>query len=198
MIRITAVLAALGILIGAAAADAQQPWAVELRVGADVPTQNLGDADLGTGIGLDGTVRYSFLPHLAVYAGWDWIHFNPDNGFAAADLDVEETGYVFGLRFEHPFSGEVAAGAGPSWWVRAGGTYSHLEIEDAEGEIVADSDHGLGFEAGAGLAFDIGGRWSLTPGARYHSLSRELELEAGTADVDLQYIALEIGLAWRF
>jgi hypothetical protein len=48
------------------------------------------------------------------------------------------------------------------------------------------------------LAFDVGGRWSLTPGLRYRSISRDLDIGSVTTTVDLQYIALEFGVALRF
>ena len=48
----------------------------------------------------------------------------------------EETGYAFGLRFEQPFEG---ADPGPAMLIRAGGTYKHIEVEGADGELAADS-----------------------------------------------------------
>ena len=45
---------------------------IEASGGAAFTTQKFGDADLGTGVGLELIGRYRFMPHLAVYAGWDW------------------------------------------------------------------------------------------------------------------------------
>lgn len=194
MTKLIMAAVALGVFMAPSPAVAQQRFAFELRGGAALPTQDIGSDDLETGFGFEGTLRYRFLPHFGVYAGWDWMHFNPETSFAGADIDFEETGYAFGVRFEHPF-GEGAPLAG---WIRAGGTYDHLELEDAAGDIIADSGHGLGFEAGAGVVLDVGDRLSLTPGVRYRALSRDVEIGTATTEVDLRYVALEVGLVVHF
>lgn len=192
MIDRTTLALAATLALATIPAAGQERLALELRGGVDVPTAEIDGDELGTGFGFDATLRYRFMPHLAAYAGWDWIRFSPDDSFAGADLDFEETGYVFGLRFEHPFT----ASSPLSFWARAGGTYDHLEIENADGDVIADSEHGLGWEAAAGLAIPVTPRLSLTPGARYRSLDRDVELPGGTSEVELRYVALEIGLAW--
>lgn len=191
----TLLIAGLAMVIAASPAEAQdRRWGVEVRGGAAFPMQDIGTDELGRGVALDGTFSYRFTPQVGAYAGWGWAHFNPETSFAGPDIDFEETGYVFGLRFEQPFSED-----GPvSGWLRVGGTVVHLELEDAEGDIVADSGHGLGFEAAAGLGFALSERWSLTPGLRYSFLSRDLEIGATTTNIDLEYLAVDIGLAWSF
>jgi opacity protein-like surface antigen len=187
-------LAALGLALATSSAAAQERLAVELRGGADIPTQEISGEELGTGFGFDATLRYRFMPHLAAYAGWDWIRFSPDASFAGADMDIEETGYVFGLRFEHPITGD----SGLAGWIRGGGTYDHLELENADGDIIADSGHGLGWEAAAGLAIPVTPRLSVTPGVRYRALDRDVEIGAATTEVELRYIAVELGFALGF
>lgn len=194
-IRLLGAVTAASIAFVAVPTAAQERFAVELRGGIDAPTREIGTDELGAGFGFDATVRYSFMPHLAAYAGWDWIHFNPATSFAGADMDFEETGYAFGLRFEHPFKGESG---GLAYWLRGGATYDHLEIENQDGDMVADSGHGWGWEAAAGVAFDVSPRLSLTPGLRYRALSRDVEIGTTTTEVDLQYVAAEMGLALRF
>lgn len=195
----TAVATALAVvLVTATEAAGQQRWAFELRTGAQVSTRDVEEDELGTGFGLDGTLRYRFSSHLGGYAGWDWVRFGPDDSFAGQNTDLEETGYALGLRWEHPFEGEDPAAEGLAYWLRAGGIYDHVEVEDADGEIIADSGHGLGWEAGLGLAYWITETWSLTPGVRYRSLSREIEIGPATTTVDLQYIGFEIGVARAF
>ena len=186
--------AALGLALATSSVAAQERFTVELRGGLDTPTQEVGAQELETGFGFDATLRYRFMPHFSAYAGWDWIRFSPDASFAGAGMDIEETGYVFGLRFEHPFTGD----SGLSGWVRAGGTYDHLEIESSDGDIIADSGHGLGWEAAAGFAIPITPRLSVTPGVRYRALDREVEVGATTTDVELRYFAFELGLALGF
>lgn len=198
MNRFFASLTAVGILFAATELGAQERWGFELRVNGNVPTQEIEGRDLGAGFGFDGTLRYRFLTHLGAYAGWDWIRYSPDDSFAGADTDFEETGYVFGLRFEHPLSAEGPGGEGWAWWARAGATVDHIEIEDSGGELIADSGHGLGWEAGAGLAYGFGSAWSFTPGVRYRSLTRDVEIGAVSTDVELRYLAFEVGIARLF
>lgn len=184
------------LLIASVPCAAQQRWAFEGRAGAAFPTGDPGADELSTGVAFDGTVRYRFMPHLAAYVGWDWIHFLADESFAGSDIDFEETGYALGLRFEHPFSGE--SNSGPAFWIRGGATYDHIELENDDGDSVADSGHGFGWEAGAGLAFDVGTRWSVTPGVRYRALTRDVEVGAASAEVELRYLTAGVGVAIRF
>lgn len=176
-----------------APADAQSPWSLDVRAGAAFPTADLGASELDTGFGFEGTVAYRFQRHLAAYGGWGYHSFGTGD---ATDTDVDETGYAFGLRFEHPFAGET--GSGPAFRLRAGGTYNHIEVEDADGDLVADSGHGLGWEAGAGVTFPVGESVRVSPGVRYRSLSRDLTISDVTTDVDLQYVAVEVGVTWTF
>lgn len=187
----------LALLTAPAVASAQQRWTLALQGGPAFPTESLGNADLNTGFGFEGTVSYRFMPHFAAYAGWDWHRFtidNPASSFAAPGTDVEETGYAFGVRFEHPIGGERS----PLVVIRAGGTLNHIEIEDESGEQIADSGHGLGWEVGAGLGFALGTRWRLVPGARYRSLSRDLTIDNATTPVTLSYVTTEVGMHFSF
>ncbi|HEX6064676.1 MAG TPA: hypothetical protein VFZ04_10680, partial [Longimicrobiales bacterium] len=64
-----AVIAAAGV----SAAQAQSPVTLELRGGPAFPTADFGSATLNTGAGAGATIRYAFMPHTGVYAGWDWF-----------------------------------------------------------------------------------------------------------------------------
>ena len=189
-------VAITSVFVAASPVLAQQPWAVEVRGGVAFPTADLGEDELDTGLGFEGTIRYDFMPHLAAYAGWDWMHFGADDAGGVTDVDVESTGYALGLRFEHPFSGET--GYGLAYWARAGVLIDHIEIEDQDGNLIADTGHGLGWEVGAGVAIGVGDRGSFTPGVRFRSLSRDLEFDGGEVPVDLRYMTAELGFAWRF
>jgi len=192
MRRLTSVVVTLALLPGAGVARAQGRWSLEASAGAAFATQKLGEADLGTGVGLDLIGRYRFMPHLSAYAGWDWHHFPSDDPVAGGDADFEDTGYTFGMRFEHPFAGKT------SYWLRLGGTAKHIEVENGEGDIISDTGHGLGWEAGAGMTIPIGTRTMLTPGVRYRALSRDLEVGSASTPVDLKYVNVGLGLAYRF
>ena len=126
--------------------QAQNRASFELRGHASFPTEDFNNTELQNGMGFEGMFDYRFLPHLSVYAGWGWNQFTTDA--AVNELDVEETGYLFGLQFNHPIGDGWL-----SYYVRAGGTYNHLEIEDTSGDILDDSGHGLGYRIG--LGFDI-------------------------------------------
>ena len=184
-------------LIGSALTSplsAQERWGVEFRLNGAIATQDADRDNRENGIGFEGNVQYRFLPHMAAYAGWDWTHFSAQEAIAGPDMDLEETGYAFGLRFEHPFR----EGSRTNWWVRGGGIYNHFELENEDGDIVSDSGHGLGWEAGAGLALVLGNGWSLTPGIRYRELSRDLTIEGTEVPVDVEALAFEVGVGYRF
>jgi hypothetical protein len=185
---------ALSIVMACAPVQAQEDrWAVEVRGGAAIPTQQVADDDFTTGVGFEATVSYRFMPHLGAYAGLDWMHFGPDVSFAGTGVDFEETGYALGLRFEHPLSGE----SGPTYWARGGATYDHLGLEDAEGNALGDSGHGFGWEAGAGFGL-VTGALRLVPGVRFRALSRDVTVNGTTMDVGLRYLAVELGASFAF
>jgi opacity protein-like surface antigen len=184
-------MVALGLLLFSfMTLQAQDRWSLEIRGGADYATQDLGDADLDIGIGFEGFVTYRFMPHLALYTGWGWNHFNADQSFAGADVDFEETGYTFGVQFVHPLGDSQL-----SYLVRAGGLFNHIEVEDQERDLLGDSEHSFGWQIGAGLVVPLGEHWSLTPSLRYRALSSDIEIDATTTAVDLNYFSIGIGIS---
>jgi hypothetical protein len=171
-----------------------QRLTLDLRGAVASPTSELAGADLNTGIGFGGTLAWRLQPHLHLYGGWDWVKFASDDAIAGQALDFEETGYTFGLRFEHP----LRAMSRTMYRLEAGGTYKHVEVEDENGDIIADTDHGLGYELGAGLLLPLGESWRLAPTLRYRALSRDYTVGVVTTSGDLRYVALEIGFSRRF
>lgn len=185
---------AIAMAFGASIAGAQGPFSVDLRIAGVTPTSKLAGTDLSTGLGAGATIAFRLQPHLHLYGGWDYIAFAPDQSFAGVDHDFEETGYTYGLRFEHPFG----AATGMLYRLEAGGTYKHVEIEDADGDIVADSEHSVGFEFGAGAVFNANSNWRFVPMLRYRSLSPDFTIGSVTTEGTLQYVGLELGLSRRF
>lgn len=181
---------ALALLAGAGTVQAQSPFTLELRGGPAFATEDLGVSSLKTGGGFEMSALWRFMPHTGAYLGWDWHRMVTDEPFLGEDFDVEDTGYAFGLRFGHPWTNSLGS------WVRAGGIYNHIELEDDEGDIVSDSGHELGWEAGAGLSVKLGTRFALTPGVRYRTFSTELDVGDTTVPVDLSYVTAEIGFTW--
>jgi hypothetical protein len=194
MTRVIVALAIAGNLLAAPVALSAQRVAVDLRTVGAVSTERLAGTELSVGGGFGATVAYFVRPHLAVYGGWDWLHFQADNSFAGADMGFGETGYTAGLRFEHP----IGRSEHPLFRIEGGGTYKHMEIENPAGDVVADSGHELGFEAGGGVVFAIGTAWRLTPTLRFRALTPAFEITGVTTRSDLRYVGIELGLSRRF
>ncbi len=182
-----------GMLFSTSTLMAQDRLSLELRGDAALATQELGDADLGLGLGVEAMLAYRFMPHLGVYGGWGWKQFSDENSFAGTDVDFEETGYTFGLQFIHPLGASSL-----NYLVRAGGVYNHIEAEDNEGSITADTGHGLGWQAEVGIDIPFNDYWSMRPSVRYRALSRDFDIEGVTTDVDLTYFSLGVGFARTF
>ena len=187
------ILLGLALMLSTSLVMAQDRLSFELRGDVAFATQEFGDADLSPGLGVEVMLAYRFMPHLGVYGGWGWKQFSDDNSFAGSDVDFEETGYTFGLQFIHPL------GESPiNYLVRAGGVYNHMETEDNEGDITGDTGHGLGWQAEVGIDTPLNDYWSLRPTVRYRALSRDINIEAVTTDVELNYISLGVGFARAF
>ncbi len=172
---------------------AQSRFNWELRTGVDFATQKLGDADLNTGFGFDGIIGYRFMPHLSAYTGWGWHKFRANNSFAGPDTDFEETGYTLGLQFSDRLGLSKY-----DYFVRAGGIYNHIEVENSSGDITADSGHGFGWQAEAGLAVSLGKRWQLIPSVRYRSLNRDIEIANTTMETNLAYFNTGVSILRSF
>jgi len=188
--------AASCLVLAASPAGAQEGFEVELKAGAAFPTEEIQGESLDAGLGAEATVAYWFVPELAAYGGWGWHRFASDQSFAGADTDIEETGYVYGLRFQYPFV--IGRSMSPRLRLHAGATYEHIEVENDDGDLIGDSDHGVGWEAGAGVAFPVSEAWRVTPYVRYRSLARDVTVGDLATDVDLRYVATEIAVSWSF
>lgn len=185
------VLAALA-LAGTASSAAAQRVSADFRLAVASPTEQVAGTDLETGLGMGAVISLSLMPRLHLYGGWDWLQF-PAKAVGGVDRDFEETGYTFGLRFEQPFRSE----AGVRLRAEAGGTLKHIEVEDDDGNLVADTGHDWGYELGAGLRVPFGMSWSLVPMFRYRSLGTEFS-GAVPSTADLRYVGFELGLSRHF
>lgn len=195
MNRVALTLSVLA-LCTAAAPDrlpAQERWGVEFRATGGVAAQEAGPDANEPVFGFGAAVEVRVMPHLALYGGWDWSHTRALEAVAGPDVDLEETGYSLGARFEHPLGGGSTRG-----WLRAGALYDHFEVEDADGDLIDDSGHGLGWELGAGVALGVADRWSLLPGVRFRSLGRTVDFGDGPVDLDVRAVTLEVGIRRSF
>jgi len=180
-------------VFSAFAQENEKRFAVELNGGFAVPMSEIDGEKLNPGFGFEGLFHYRFMPHVGAYAGWGWNQLNADNSFAGADTDFEETGYILGLQYQNNL-GKSPVG----WFVRGGGLYNHIETENSDGDIVNDSGHGFGWQAAAGIDVPLGKNWSLTPGVKFNSLSRDTEFESVTKQLDYKYLSFRVGIVKRF
>jgi opacity protein-like surface antigen len=175
------------------AQNSDKRFGFELNGGLSLATMKIDDSRLNPGFGFEGTLHYRFLPQFGVFAGWGWNRFGAEESFAGNDVCFEETGYVFGLNFKHPIGASKLA-----YYLRAGGLYNHIETESADGEIIHDTKHGFGYQLAGGLDIDLGKNWSLTPGLKFNSLSRDTEFKDSPKQIDYQYISFRIGIMKKF
>lgn len=175
------------------AQESEKRFGFEFSSGASIATQKIDNASLKSGFGFEGTFHYRFMPHFGVYAGWGWNRFDAEESFAGDDVCFEETGYVFGLNFKHPIGTSKLA-----YYVRAGALYNHVETENADGDIINNTGHGLGFQLAGGIDINLGKNWSLTPGLKFNSLSRDTEFEGTPKKLKYQYISARIGFTKKF
>lgn len=172
------------------AQNQQSRFSFEINSGPSIANRELGGADLNIGAGFEGIFHYRIMPHLSAHLGWGWNKFSADQSFAGSNMDFEETGYIFGLQFKHPFNSRST-----SWFVRASGLYNHIEIEDRDGEIIEDTGHGLGLQFAGGLDIPINQKWSFTPSLKLNSLSRDLDTGEMKKNLNLNYNSLRIGFS---
>lgn len=175
----------------AAQAEGVDRWAFDVRAGLGFATDDLGSLDLDTGIGFEATIHLHLYEHVWAYAGWDWFHFSSETA-SEGEIDAEDTGYALGLRWDHSSPGAV----GP--WIRAGVVIDHVELEDEDGDVVEDSGHTVGWEAGVGVSVPLSDVWWLTPGVRIRSFNPDLEVEGFGPFGDLTYVAVDVGISRRF
>lgn len=186
-------VAILAMAVSSFAQEKEKRFGFELSGGASFATRDLGGADLKFGFGGEGIFHYRFMPHTGVYAGWGYNTFSAEKLFLGTDIDVEETGYVFGLQYKHPI------GMSPiSYYVRAGALYNHIEIENEAGEITDDTGHGFGWQLASGVDVPLGRNWSLTPGIKFNSISGDIVKENTTTQLDLRYISVRVGILKKF
>lgn len=176
------------------AQEKEPRFGIELSGGPSVALKKLDGAKMKIGLGFEGTLHYRFYRHMGVYAGWGWNRFSSENSFVGKNADFEETGYVFGLQFKHSIGNSPI-----SYYVRAGGLWNHIEIENSEGDIINDTKHGLGYQMAGGIYIPIGKKWSINTGLKFNSLKRRgIEFTDHNKTLDLKYLSLRVGIAKMF
>jgi opacity protein-like surface antigen len=179
--------------MGCFAQEPEKRFGFELNTGASMATKKIGDAETNLGFGFEGTFQYRVVSNFGVYAGWGWNRFGAESSFAGDDVCFEETGYVFGLSYVKPIGSKNL-----SYYVKAGALYNHVETENSNGDIINDTGHGLGFQLAGGININLGSNWSLTPGLKFNTLSRDTDFEGTSRQLDYQYISARIGILKKF
>lgn len=190
MKNIKHVLVGVLLLLASNTLFSQNKWSAELRPNIDFPTSEIDNSDIKTGFGFEVAIGYRFMEHLGAYVGWGYNNFQIED----SDADFDETGYTFGFQFIHP----IGTSEKLSYLIRAGGIYNHIELEDEDGDLIDDSGHGLGWEVGAGLNYDLDSNWHLRPQISYRALSRDLKLGDSTTNVNINYVAVGVGIVKTF
>jgi hypothetical protein len=191
MKRFSICLAAIAVAGTVSSAPAQRVSA-DFRFALAAPSEQVAGTDLETGLGVGAVISLRLMPRLHLYGGWDWMQFPYEA--LGVDRDLQETGYTFGLRFEQ----SLRADAGVRFRAEAGGTLKHIEIEDDNGNLIADSGHDWGFELGTGIRVPFGTSWSAVPMLRYRSLGTEFRTGSIVTKADLRYFGFELGLSRHF
>lgn len=162
------------------------------RPAVNFPTQKLGEVELKKGGGFEATVSYRFIPSLGVYVGWGWNSFAQKGSADNSKVHFEETGYSLGLQFVQPLASESKL----NFILSAGAILNHIETENEEGDIIADSGHGWGWQADAGLSIPLNSRWQMIPSIRYHALPATTPSGGVDESIDLNYLSLGVGVSW--
>ncbi len=168
-------------------------FGVEVSGGPSLPTREIPAGKLKNGLGFDGILHYYLHQNTGLYAGWGWNKFTSGTSFAGDNDDFEETGYMFGLQFKHSIDGLRS-----SYYVRAGGLYNHIEIENESGSIIGDTGHGLGWQLAAGIDFPVAYKWSFTPVVKYNFLNRDIENEGIKTELAMHYLTVRVGIFRKF
>jgi hypothetical protein len=175
------------------AQDNEKRFGVELNSEVSFVASDIAGASLNTGLGFETILQYRFMPFTSVYGGWGYSHFNAGNSFAGPDTDFEQTGYILGLQYKRPIGNSPV-----SYFVRAGALYCHIETENNDGVIISDTGHGIGWQVAGGIEVSLGKDWSLAPGLKFNTLSRDIDFEGANYQADLRYVSARIGIIKRF
>lgn len=173
--------------------SAQERLGVEVRVNASFPTTDIGDASLNVGPGSEVIVDYQLVSNLGVFIGRGWNRFSADATATVGKMDYDETGYIFGVQYNRQL------GEGPlGLYLRAGGIYNQVDINNEDGDSAFTTDNGLGCRIGVGLNINLGGGWQINPGVKYQALNSDYEMESNPFSANYNYFAVGVGVAKRF
>jgi hypothetical protein len=170
--------ALLSLLTLALAAQGEDKRAgFEVNGGLSLSTSAPGENITNVGAGGEALLHYRLTKHFGIYGGWGYNAFRNDYEPAGHSCDFEETGYILGLQYKRKMEFSNS-----SVFVRAGYQYKHIEIEDPSGELLFDTTHGPGWQAGCGIDLPLAEKWSLLSEVKFNALPQR---EGHTPDAPL-------------
>lgn len=170
-----------------------QRFSAEFRPGLNFPTTNLMEENLETGFGFEVKAGYNIMPHLKGFAGWGWNRFETESIPMEEPAELIERGFIFGMELTLPITE-----APVTYFLGVSAVLEEFKLEIEEMGLSARSNFGLGWQLNAGVEIHLDEQWSLRPDLRYRSLSNDLNIDGTTTEVDLNYIALGVGIRRRF
>lgn len=183
----------LGILFFSGVGFSQNRWEAQFRPGLNFATEDFAGSSIKPGYGFEIIAAYHIFPQLGIYAGWGWQEFRTEEAFGMENPDLQERGYSFGLQLKYP-----SRNPNLLYFFQAGAVYNRLKVDNLSGELIGDTGHVFGWQAGAGIEVGIGGDVSLRPSLRYRTVGRKLEVGNWVHNAHLSYISIGVGLLKSF
>lgn len=184
----------LATVLQPAIASPEHPWLMELHTGLVGSSESISDADIDVGFEFGGSVSYHFIGNrIGPYLAWSVNAFDADSD-AFPDLEVVVYRRLsLGISYQ-----DLNAEGSQGFYVRAGVTSGEIRLEDDDDNHLADTDSGTGWEAMAGLTFNIKNNWGLRTGITYSSLTENLEDVSGDSNADIDAFSVNIGWSVAF
>jgi hypothetical protein len=167
--------------------------AFEINGGIALSASLPGDVISNVGAGAEALFHYRVTKHLGLYGGWGYNAFRGEYEPAGNRCDFEETGYIIGLQYKRPLEFTNV-----SFFVRGAFQYKHIEIEDPSGELLFDTTHGPGGQAGFGLDLPLSEKWSIVPELKFSTLLSKADIATAEQIPDRNYFSARIGILKRF
>jgi len=181
------------IAMSSSAQEEQTKIGFELNGGFSLPNGKINGTTVYPGVGFEALVHYRISADFNLFGGWGLNSLPSTSSFAGDDIVFEETGYVFGLQYSRQF-----ANSSLGYFIRGGALINHIELENTSGDIIADSQHGLGTQIAAGFIIPLRSNWSINPGLKFSSLTRDIEIEGVTHQVKDDYTSVRVGIIKMF
>ena len=185
-----AIVAVITLILTFNPLNAQDRWRWQLYSGMAFPIHHFDESEINNGFGFEGTVSYRFLTNLSAYSGWGWHQFSTDGSLDRGKVDIDETGFYYGIQYEKPIRQSSL-----SYFIRSGGIIGNIETEFKKDQLFSDSKYGMGWQVGTGVIIHLNNGQCITPSIRYRSLSRDLTLPEYNTSIDLS--SWSIGLVFQ-